>query len=437
MEEKELLKQPPVSKRALAFIIDFVLAFIIGNILNSFVTSTYLFKAMGGNDYQQDYYSFAADSGLVNSTKNDDGSIKTIYLYAYAPDGKENKTLQYVATPNGEFAYEAYLNIVWNYYTSFYPTDSRMVQPDGYTYKQDELDDYKKYVYTEVFLLPDPSAVEGKTDVTLTSSDSTQTYFQYATNEDGTPNLTVKPVLTDSAKKELEDSTKKTTTLTNLRDYFIGITESSSSISISGTGIYYKAALHMEGQSGSNQTYFTNIYTKVTWISWECSLVALLPIYFIFFYLIPVCDKKGRSIGKYIFGLAVVNKDGTYMKAWQRFLRPLFLLLICACTLIPNNAISILVFGIVCLLDFGFVAFGKTCQSLHDKIFGTNVVANKKSMIFKTSEEKQAYLAEEENKAEIKPVRAPSTGNMIDLSVHDEPSEETSSEEPSEIKKED
>ncbi len=427
MEEKEVTQIAPVSKRALSFIIDFVLAFLLGVIINSTLTGTYLFNALGGNAYQQQYYSFAVDSGLVNSTKNDDGSIKTIFLYAYAPDGKENTKLQYVATPTGEPAYEAYLDIVWNYYTSFYPTDERMDKPEGYSYSKDALDSYKTYVYKDIFLLPNPASVEGKSDATLYSSDEKQIYFQYDTNEDGTPNLTVKPTLRDNIKKDLEDETKKSDTLKNLRDYFLGITESSSSISISGNGIYYQAALHMEGQSGSNQTYFTNIYSKVTWISWGCSTVAVFPLYLIFFYIIPAIDKKGRTLGKLAFGIAVINKDGTYMKSYQRFLRPLYMVILCSLTLIPNNAISFLVFGALALVDFGFASFGKRCQSLHDKIFRTIVVTTKKSKIFNTVEEKEIYLAkEEERKEEERQIKVPSTGKNIDLSVIDEtPTEET------------
>ncbi len=416
MEEKDLLQIAPVSKRALSFIIDFVLAFLLGIIVNSTLTSTYLFNALGGGTLQQDYYSFAIDSGLVNSTKNDDGTIKTIFLYSYAPDGKENTTLQYVATPNGELGYEAYLDIVWDYYTNFYPNDSRMIQPEEYVYSKEALDSYKTYVYKDIFLLPNPGSVEGKSDATLYSSDENQIYFQYDVNEDGTPNLSVKPTLRENIKKDLEDDIKRSDTLKNLRDYFLGITESSSSLSIAGTGIYYQAALHMEGQSGSNQTYFSNIYTKVSWISWECSLVALLPFYLIIFYLVPVFDKKGRTLGKWALGVVVINKDGTYMKLYQRLLRPLYMVVLCSLTLIPNNAISFLAFGAVALLDFGFASFGKTSQSLHDKLFRTLVVTRKKSTIFKTVEEKEEYLKKENERIEEeRSIKVPSTGKNLDL----------------------
>ncbi len=391
MENEELLKAAPVSKRAFSFIIDFLLAFIIGTILNSFVTGVYCFDSFGGSKLQQEYYSFAKDSGLVNVTESN-GKITSIYLYGYKPDGSvDSSNSAYVATPSGELAYVAYLDKVWNYYTVFFPTDSRMVKPEGYTYSADSLDSYKTYVYKDVFLLPNPKDVEGKTDVTLYSSDSTQPYFQYATNEDGTPNLTAKPVLRSEIQAKVD--LKEETTLTNLRDYFLKITTSGTSTSTSG-GIYYNAALHMEGQNNSGQTYFTEHYKQVQWISWECSLLALMPINFIIFYLIPVCDKKGRTIGKYAFGLITIHQDGLYMSPWQRFLRPLYMFVLSCLTLIPNSSISIIVFGVVALLDFGFYALSRNgLGTLHDRLFKTNVVAKKGSKVFASYDDKEMYLA--------------------------------------------
>ncbi len=391
MENEELLKPASVSKRAFSFIIDFVLAFIIGSVLNSFVTGVYVFDSLGGNTLQQEYYSFAKASGLVNTTEAN-GKITSIYLFGYNPDGKaDSSDSTFVPTPTGELAYEAYLNKVWNYYTVFYPTDARMIQPEDYTYSLTELDSYKTYVYKTIFLLPDPKEVEGKTNVTLSSTDATQPYFQYATKEDGTPNLTAKPILKADVQSKVDANDSDT--LTNLRNYFLTIVTSGSSTSVTG-GIYYNAALHMEGQNNSGQTYFTEHYKKVQMISWECSLIALMPINFIFFYLIPIFDKKGRTLGKYIFGLATIRDDGIYMNSLQRFLRPLYMFILSSLTLIPNSSLSLIVFGVVALVDFAFLAMSKTNKgSLHDRLFKTTVVANKGSKIFANNEEKDAYLA--------------------------------------------
>ena len=342
MENEDLLTPAPISKRAFAFIVDFVLAFIIGTLLNSFVTGTYMFDALNGNKLQQEYYSFAKDSGLCNAVSDDSGKIQTISLFGYAENGKENSSLGFVATPNGELGYEAYFDKVWNYYTVFYPTDTRMVHPENYTYSADALDSYKEFTYTKIFRLPEIETVQGKKDAVLYSNDGSQPYFQYAIQE---------------------------------------------------------AALHMEGQNGSNQTYFTEHYRDVQMISWECSLTAVMPIYFIFFYLIPVCDKKGRTLGKFIFRLATVKEDAVYMGPLQRCLRPLFMFVLVSLTLIPNSGASMMAFGAACLIDFGFCAFSKTGKgTIHDRLFKTTVVSLKGSQIFSDYEDKEMYLAKHQPK---------------------------------------
>ncbi len=412
MENEDLLTPAPISKRAFAFIVDFVLAFLIGTLLNSFLTGTYMFDALNGNTLRQEYYSFAKDSGLFQTTADDSGEIQTISLFGYAEDGKENSSLGYIATPNGELGYEAYLDKVWNYYTVFYPTDSRMIQPENYTYSPDALDSYKEFTYTKIFLLPEIETVEGKKDAVLYSNDDSQLYFQYAVNEEGTPDFAKKPIL----RKEIQDKVdaKDADTLKNLRNYFLSVDETSGKLS----GIYYDAALHMEGQKGSNQTYFTDHYYKVQMISWECSLTAVLPIYFIFLYLIPVCDKKGRTLGKFVFRLAVVREDAVYMNPLQRCLRPLFMLILASLTLIPNSGVSMMAFGAACLIDFAFCAFSKTGKgTIHDRLFKTTEVSLKGSEIFANYEDKEMYLAKHQPQESFDDGRMLKEDTILDLST--------------------
>lgn len=393
MENENLLKQATLGKRILAFLIDFGLAFLLGLLLNYFVTSTYMFNSLGGDEVQQAYYSFAVDSGLINSIKNDDGKITNIYLYGYEPDGSANDSLSFDATPNGEMGYEAYLNMVWDYYTDFYHNDERMVKPDGYTYSATEYDSYKKFVYTSIFLLPDPDLVKNDANATLYSSDESQPYFQYAVKEDGTANIAAKPVLRDSYKAIIEgtDEVQKKETLTKLRDYFLTISVNGTSVSVSG-GIYYNAALDMEGQNGSIQTYFSEKYAQAQLISWECSLTACLPLYFIFMFLIPMIDKQGRTLGKFIMRLSVIREDSVLMNWGQRVGRPFFMLVLVSLTLIPNTFYSMIAFAGVALLDLAFLALGKKGGSIHDRLFKTAVVFTKDSIFFANYEDKEEYL---------------------------------------------
>ena len=394
MENEDLLKQATLGKRVFAFLIDFLLAFILGTFLSSFVTGVYMFDAMGGNKYQQESYTFAKDSGLVNFTKDDDGNIQSIFLLGYDVDGKENTSYSLIETPNKVPGYEAYLDIVWNYYTVFYPTDSRMVKPEGYVYDATDYDSYKGFVYKNVFLLPDPALVKDKTDAIRYSSDDAHPYFEYALKEDGTPDIASKPVLREKYVSIIEgsDETKKTETLTTLRNYFLNIDVSSGTPSVNG-GIYYNAVLDMEGSSSSIQTYYKQRNIDVQWLLWECSLTATMPLYFILFFLIPVIDKQGRTLGKFILRLSVVREDAVLVKPLQRIGRPLFMLILVSLTLLPNSSWSMLAFGACALIDFAFLAFSKKGAAIHDRLFKTTVVSTKESTYFSNYDDKEEYLA--------------------------------------------
>lgn len=403
MENNDLLKQASLGKRVLAFLIDFLLAFIIGTILNAYVTGTYMYNALGGGAVTQEYYSFAKDSGLVNYIQNDDGTIDSIYLYGYTGNGEANDSYSLIATPDGVPGYQAYLDKIWFYYTEFYPTDARMNKPEGYTYSKDECDSYKTYVYTNVFLLPGPATVKDNHDAVRYSSDSSQPYFEYALKDDGTPDIVSKPILRESYVEIINgtDETKKEETLTALRNYFLDITISNYSASVSG-GVYYNATLDMEGQNSSIQTYFSERMTKVQYISWYCSLVAFLPLYLVIFFIIPIIDKQGRTIGKFIMRLSVVREDAILMKWYQRIGRPLCMLVIVSLTLIPNSYYSTIIFGAVSLLDFAFASLSKSGKSLHDRLCKTCVVYTKKSTYFSSFEDKEEYLASTTNEEQKK-----------------------------------
>lgn len=421
MENNDLLKQATLGKRVIAFLIDFLLAFVIGTILNAFVTGTYMYDAIGGNKVTQEYYSFAKDSGLVNVVEKDDGTIQNFYLFGYTGDGQANSSYSLVETPNNVPGYQAYLDIVWSYYTEFYPTDSRMNKPDGYTYSKDECDSYKEYVYTNVFLLPDPASVKDKADAIRYSSDAAHPYFEYATKEDGTPDITAKPVLRDSYVAIIngEDASKKEETLTNLRNYFLNITLSNSTASVSG-GIYYNAVLDMEGQNSSIQTYFSSKTTEASYLSWCCSLVALLPLYLIFFFVIPVIDKQGRTLGKFIMRFSVVREDAVLMRWYQRVGRPLLMLVLVSLTLIPNSYYSIIIFVGVSLLDFAFLALTRKGKSLHDRLCKTCVVFTKDSTFFSNYEDKEEYLASmknEEKQNEFDDAKLLAENSILDMST--------------------
>ena len=150
-KEEQITTPATLGKRIFAYLIDAVLCLVLGFLLNRFVTGTYLFDAIGGKTAQNNAFSYAADTGLVDYSQVEDGTYTNVTLYGYSADGLATSSAGVFSTSaDGRLGYEAYFEKVWHYYTVFLPTDSRAVplqHEDGsaFTYQQDGADDYKNY----------------------------------------------------------------------------------------------------------------------------------------------------------------------------------------------------------------------------------------------------------------------------------------------------
>lgn len=417
-EEEQITVPASLGKRIFAYLIDVILCFVLGFLLNRFVTGTYLYDAIGGKQAQNNAYRYAADTGLVAYTVNDDGSYSNITLFGYSADGLANSSARVFSNPtnDGRPGYEAYFDAVWHYYTVFLPTDERatpFTNADGTKYT---VDDYKTYFDTKVLLLPEAKNTDPTNLATLASSDASQPYFRYALTEDGTAvDFAAKPVLTDTyvAKLASSDETEKTTAITSLRDYFLRVENNTSY-----AGVYYSAVLFMEGQNDSNQTYFIENYRSMNMLSWECSLVAYLPFNVIFLLLIPLCHPKGKTIGKLIFRFSLTQDDGVLLPWWKRLLRQLFVTVEFSLLLFPNSNISFIIYALFAMIDFAVLAFGKRGFALHDLPF-RSLVVTKDSPMFKNYEEREEYMAkirakEQAEEAENEAAAGP---EILDLST--------------------
>lgn len=355
--DEELYTPASASKRVFAYIIDFILFVVCGMLLNKYVTSVYYFDARGGNSIANEMYQLVIDTNMAYATYEGD-NISMVYLYNYAPDGVEDKEKGYIATPKGNPAYEVYLDLVWDYYTSFYPTDTRIVKDASIT-------DYYKYTLQEIFSLPaDGSFYSDK-----------NAYFQYAKDSEGNIDYTAKPVLLDSVSKALENENTKKSILESLRDYFLK--QDTYMFSYTYSGVYYDAVINLE----KTQSYFTDRYNQITNISWEATAIAYAPFALIFFLLIPTLEKKGRGIGKLIFGSMVVKEgDASILPWWKRLLRNVIVTAELALLLIPYNGPAVMAYAAVIILDFAFFAFSRSGKgTIHDRIIGSAVINKKGS----------------------------------------------------------
>lgn len=100
---------------------------------------------------------------------------------------------------------------------------------------------------------------------------------------------------------------------------------------------------------------------------------------FIFDFIVPLLLGEGRSLGKFLLGLALVDQHGYRIKWWQLLVRFIVLGGI-------EVLLSFVFFVLPLLISSAFLALTKRNQSLHDLIARTWVVDWQNSRIF-TSEE--------------------------------------------------
>ena len=122
--------------------------------------------------------------------------------------------------------------------------------------------------------------------------------------------------------------------------------------------------------------------------------IATIPSFLIFYILIPLLNPFGKSIGKYIFHLALVDDKGYLIKKWRILLRslPIFGVTIYVC-LINSLYYQLIVILLLLLISLGVLVFTPKRKALHDLMSGTTVIrANKQTIIYPDEEHYEKAL---------------------------------------------
>ena len=141
------------------------------------------------------------------------------------------------------------------------------------------------------------------------------------------------------------------------------------------------------------------LYSDYTlWDTTVPILLALLICYLIFFLVIPLCLRDGKTLGKQFFKLSLVSKSYYSVKKSQIVLRylPQALLFVIVALFLGFNAITIGIGTIAVLGSYGMAIFGKNHESIHDMIAGTYVVIDEDSLWFKNEHEEEYALKQKE-----------------------------------------
>lgn len=114
------------------------------------------------------------------------------------------------------------------------------------------------------------------------------------------------------------------------------------------------------------------------------SIYVFLGFSLIYELIIPLCTKNGKTIGKIIFKLGLVNKDGYEFKKWKLILRYLAFLVV-------DIFFTAITFGGVFLISFTMMQFNKKRRVIHDYVAGSVVIDTSTSIIFKSKKEEDFY----------------------------------------------
>lgn len=385
-----------------AFAIDLLATMAIGLTLKYTLGLMVIAPNMGYNEAKSSYFALAVESGLYQKKEG------TLTTFTFEGSGEEYYS-----------QYETYVDKVWTYYydlcgktnsenTNFTYRD--LVDKQGATREDiakalevssENIEEYReavgKYVYSNVF-----SIEEG-------NEEKKNAYFTYPLKEDGTPNYTLKPVLNAEYQVKVndEDAQKRTAAKIDIFNYVCGFAPTSKN---SSSAVQNSA-------SGTSETIRNALYTKacsdfiqqpealrLNEIGRKASYVATIPSSiippFIFFFLLPLFLKNGKTLGKLAVRISVAGKDGYKASKGKIALHAGLVFLPFCLLLLPfNSQINYMLWGFVFLIDFIVLLFQKSQQSVHGKLSSTIVIDDKLTpMLFENKAKEEEYCSTHQDK---------------------------------------
>ncbi len=277
--------------------------------------------------------SFYEDSHLVYFDENE--GVRSYYGLTSLTDG------------SGEHYYAILEEAIWHYYVEFLALDERC--DFSSVAESKSVDAAEKYVYEKIY------GIDEKGDGNA--------YYLPKKNEDGSYSFSSRPVLKDGYKSAID----------------------------SGDGEIEKKILeaYINTESGYYLTPFDNLTNGQGYLAERINRIndaqrfALLPsaILFpvVFFFLIPLINKDGKTIGKMIFSLRLSSRDLPPLRFWQKFVHYGVILSYWLLILVSGVWIVMILAIFASIIDYLVRIINRSLLSLHDLLAHTVVIDTKKS----------------------------------------------------------
>ena len=360
------MKPASLGKECGAFIIDFLMVAILSLFLRLVIGQYVFAPAMGYNEVVAKIQDYAAESGL------------------YIRNGKDVEILSYSEETDAQTYshYADYADAVWTYYYDV--CASSTAHPDFTLtgYEGDVADETAKgkYIYNHFYGI----------DETIESGD----FYRVATDGLGEFDYTSAPVLTDEsiAKLDSEDASVALDIRKSLYQYFTDSTR----------GLYVQAT-----QDFISQPPVAAAISHQSRIVYTVSLPAYALSPLIFFLIIPLFSKKGKTLGKRFLRLSVVSPEGYLAPLPFRAIRGFLLMLPFGLLMIPVSAAWVYL-GLVglYLIDLIVLLLNPKKNSIHGMASLTRVIDDKINPTVFASEAEENEYADSHDDALAKEIKA-------------------------------
>ena len=160
--------------------------------------------------------------------------------------------------------------------------------------------------------------------------------------------------------------------------------------------IYTKATEALASDSEANYVYTMMFYLTLLIVTFS-----ILAGYLLLEFVVPLIFKNGQTLGKKIFGIAVMRVDGVKLSPLQLFVRTLLgkytietmlpVLILIMLFFNAINAICIFVIAAIGLIQIVMLITTRTNSAIHDKFSGTVAVDMASQMIFETVDDMIEY----------------------------------------------
>jgi uncharacterized RDD family membrane protein YckC len=369
---------PGAGRRSVAALIDLgiVVAVAMGLF---FLLSYFVYEPISRAIPTVDYEAFDATAQEVMDIQTESG------LFYY--DEEAEKTDIYT----DKTTYQDYDAIIQNYYFVYLQTPDLIAA--------EEAAEFTPYWYN-VFIygladeqgLYEDGALNARYDVVKTNG---ATYFEYKT--DGENKLYDELAVVKSAhyidKNPANELTE--TAKVSLLNYFFN---NNLNYSLGGVASVYVLVIESDF---ATRPFFADVYTAYRELAFQVNLwqtllpevTAIFIVSILAYFVMPIIFKNGKTVGKLVMGIALVNKLGYDVSIPQIILRFFFpMVLIIGLLIIGGTAFAMGV-GLYVLVSYATVIFTKDHKALHDYLAGTVAIDAKKSVWFKNATQEAEYTA--------------------------------------------